>query len=147
MDGFAEVRGLRLCFIDLADLCALPKIIFIFSAISGMVAVGLGAFGAHALKAKLQAEGTLDTFQTAVQYQFYHTLALLAIGILMTKHAENWLTYSGYAMMAGVVIFSGSLYLLCFTGHKWLGAITPIGGVGFILGWLFLLLAVLKIQF
>lgn len=112
-----------------------------------MIAVGLGAFGAHALKPKLEAEGTLATFQTAVQYQFFHTLALLFIGLMMTKYSQSWLTYSGYAMMVGVVIFSGSLYLLCFTGQKWLGAITPIGGVGFIIGWLFLLLAILKLNF
>lgn len=125
----------------------MPKIIFIFSSISGLIAVGLGAFGAHAFKTKLEAEGTLATFQTAVQYQFFHTLALMGIGILLTKYSESWLNYSGYAMMAGVLIFSGSLYILCFTGQKWLGAITPIGGVGFILGWFFLLLAVLKINF
>jgi len=125
----------------------MPKLIFIFSSISGIIAVGLGAFGAHALKAKLEAEGTLATFQTAVQYQFFHTLALLIIGLLINRYAQSWLTYSGYAMMAGVVIFSGSLYLLCFTGQKWLGAITPIGGVGFILGWFFLLLAVIKLNF
>lgn len=112
-----------------------------------MLAVGLGAFGAHALKAKLEAEGTLATFQTAVHYQFYHTLALLAIGILITKYPSQWLTYSGYSMMLGLIIFSGSLYILCFTGMKWLGAITPIGGLAFIVGWACLLLAVMKIQF
>jgi uncharacterized membrane protein YgdD (TMEM256/DUF423 family) len=120
------------------------KLIFIFSSLSGMIAVGLGAFGAHALKAKLDAEGTLATFQTAVQYQFYHTLGLLAIGILMTRMDSPWLNYSAYGMMAGIVVFSGSLYTLCFTGMKWLGAITPIGGLGFILGWGFLFLAVMK---
>lgn len=112
-----------------------------------MLAVGLGAFGAHALKAKLEADGTLATFQTAVHYQFYHTLALLAIGILMTKYSSQWLNYSGYSMMLGLIIFSGSLYILCFTGMKWLGAITPIGGLAFIVGWACLLLAVMKIQF
>jgi uncharacterized membrane protein YgdD (TMEM256/DUF423 family) len=120
------------------------KLIFIFSSISGMIAVGLGAFGAHALKAKLEAEGTLATFQTAVQYQFYHTLALLFIGLLMMRLESPWLNYSAYGMMAGILIFSGSLYILCFTGIKWMGAITPIGGLGFILGWGFLFLAVMK---
>ena len=98
------------------------KLIFIFSSLSGMIAVGLGAFGAHALKAKLEAEGTLATFQTAVQYQFYHTLALLAIGLLMMRFESPWLNYSAYGMMVGMLVFSGSLYLLCFTGIKWLGA-------------------------
>jgi uncharacterized membrane protein YgdD (TMEM256/DUF423 family) len=120
------------------------KLIFIFSSISGMIAVGLGAFGAHALKAKLEAEGTLATFQTAVQYQFYHTLALLFIGLLMMRLESPWLNYSAYGMMAGILIFSGSLYILCFTGIKWMGAITPIGGLGFILGWGFLFLVVMK---
>ncbi|WP_436515724.1 DUF423 domain-containing protein [Ekhidna sp. To15] len=120
------------------------KFFIIISAISGMLAVGLGAFGAHALKAKLTAEGTLDTFQTAVQYQFYHTLALLAIALLMTKMESTWLNYAGYSMTFGILIFSGSLYILCFTGMKWLGAITPIGGLLFIAGWFFLLLTALK---
>lgn len=125
----------------------MPKLLFIFSSISGIIAVSLGAFGAHALKTKLEADGTLATFQTAVQYQFYHTLALLAIGILMTRYPNQWLTYSGYSMMIGTIIFSGSLYVLCFTGQKWLGAITPVGGLGFMVGWAFLFLSVLKIQF
>ena len=125
----------------------MPKLLFIFSSLSGMLAVGLGAFGAHALKAKLEAEGTLATFQTAVQYQFYHTLALLAIGLLMLQFPHAWLTYSAYAMMVGLVIFSGSLYVLCFTGMKWLGAITPIGGLAFIVGWGCLLVFALKQAF
>ena len=123
------------------------KFILVFASISGILAVILGAFGAHALKAKLEAEGTLATFQTAVQYQFHHTLALLAIGMLMAKYSNTSLAYSGYSMMVGLIVFSGSLYILCFTGIKWLGAITPIGGLAFILGWVFLLAAVLKIQF
>ncbi|WP_462250951.1 DUF423 domain-containing protein [Ekhidna sp.] len=120
------------------------KLFLIISSISGMLAVMLGAFGAHALKDKLQSEGNLDTFQTAVQYQFYHTLALLGIAFLLTKYESQWLNYAGYSMSFGILIFSGSLYILCFTGIKWLGAITPIGGLLFILGWAFLLTAALK---
>lgn len=120
------------------------KLFLIIVSISGMVSVALGAFGAHALKAKLTADGTLDTFQTAVQYQFYHTLALLGIALLLTKHESQWLNYAGYSMSFGILIFSGSLYILCFTGIKWLGAITPIGGTLFILGWFFLLLTAMK---
>ncbi|WP_421764800.1 DUF423 domain-containing protein [Ekhidna sp.] len=120
------------------------KLFLIISSISGLLAVALGAFGAHALKDKLQASGTLDTFQTAVQYQFYHTLALLAIAFLMTKYESLWLNYAGYSMTFGILIFSGSLYILCFTGMKWLGAITPIGGLLFILGWVFLLVTAVK---
>jgi uncharacterized membrane protein YgdD (TMEM256/DUF423 family) len=123
------------------------KLTLIFSAMSGMTAVGLGAFGAHALKAKLEASGLLNTYHTAVQYQFYHTLGLLAIGLLMTKYSNQWLNYSSYAMMVGITIFSGSLYVLSMTGSKWLGAITPIGGLALILGWVCLLMACLKIEF
>jgi uncharacterized membrane protein YgdD (TMEM256/DUF423 family) len=120
------------------------KLFLIISSISGILAVGFGAFGAHALKDKLQSEGTLDTFQTAVQYQFYHTLALLGIAFLLTKYQSQWLHYAGFSMTFGILIFSGSLYILCLTGMKWLGAITPIGGLLFILGWVFLLLTALK---
>ncbi|MEQ6165915.1 DUF423 domain-containing protein [Ekhidna sp. MALMAid0563] len=120
------------------------KLFLVISSIFGMLSVALGAFGAHALKDKLQSDGTLDTYQTAVQYQFYHTLALLAITLLMTKYESQWLNYAGYSMTFGILIFSGSLYVLCFTGMKWMGAITPIGGLLFIAGWLFLLLTALK---
>jgi len=123
------------------------KLTFIFSAISGMISVGLGAFGAHALKGKLEATGYLATYQTAVQYQFYHTLALLAIALLMTKFSNQWLNNASYLMMTGIIIFSGSLYVLSLSGVKWLGAITPLGGLALILGWGCLLIACLKLEF
>ena len=122
----------------------MPKLFLIFASISGFLSVALGAFGAHALKAKLTAEGTIDTYQTAVQYQFYHTLALLGIALLMTRIESSWLHYAGYSMTFGIVIFSGSLYLLCFTGMKWLGAITPIGGLFFLAGWACILITAIK---
>lgn len=122
----------------------MTKVFLLFASLSGIVSVSLGAFGAHALKSKLTQNNVLDTYQTAVQYQFYHTLALLFIGLLAMKIESNWLQYSGWMMMGGILIFSGSLYILCFTGMKWLGAITPIGGLCFILGWLFLFLSVIK---
>lgn len=120
------------------------KLFLQFAAISGFIAVCLGAFGAHALKDKLESAGYLETFHTAVAYQFYHTLALLAIGLLSMKYPSSLITYSGYAMMNGMLIFSGSLYLLCFTGTKWLGAVTPIGGLSFLAGWILLFVAVVK---
>jgi len=104
----------------------------------------IGAFGAHALRATLEAQGRLDTFETAVKYQFYHTLALLAIGLLMSKMNQRLLGYAGYAMTGGIIIFSGSLYVLCLTGIRWLGAITPIGGVLMIVGWALLFWAVAR---
>lgn len=121
------------------------KLFFQLSALSGVIAVCFGAFGAHALKEKLTASGLFDTYQTAVSYQFYHTLALLAIGILSLKYPSAWINYAGISMSAGILIFSGSLYLLCFTGMKWLGAITPIGGIAFIVGWLLLFVAAVKL--
>lgn len=120
------------------------KLFLQFAAMSGTIAVALGAFGAHALKDKLTQSGTLETYQTAVSYQFYHTLALLGIGLFALKYPSNWINYSGIGMMIGVIVFSGSLYILCFTGIKWLGAITPIGGLAFIIGWLMLFMAILK---
>lgn len=120
------------------------KLVLTIASISGIISVGLGAFGAHALKSRLEETGLLSTYQTAVQYQFYHTLALLLIGVLMLKMESQWLTLSSYAMIAGLILFSGSLYFLCFSSMKWLGIVTPFGGLGFILGWFFLLLAALK---
>ncbi len=120
------------------------KLFLTLASISGIIAVGMGAFGAHAFKAKLVSNGYLDTFQTAVQYQFYHTLVLLVIATMAMKLDSNWLNNAGYSMSLGILIFSGSLYILCFSGLKWLGAITPIGGLAFILGWFFLLLTGIK---
>ena len=114
-------------------------------AILGFLGVALGAFGAHALRATLTASGRLDTFETAVKYQFYHALALLAVGILLwiaqndpafrKLQAVQYLTWSGNLFLAGVLVFSGSLYVLCATNITWLGAITPLGGVLLLAGW------------
>ncbi|MEP5611727.1 MAG: DUF423 domain-containing protein [Cyclobacteriaceae bacterium] len=125
----------------------MAKLVLIFAAISGALSVGLGAFGAHALKSKLESFGNLATYNTAVQYQFYHTLALLVIGLLMTKYSNQWLNMSSYFMMGGLLIFSGALYILAVTNIKWLGAITPIGGLGLIMGWICLALALWQIKF
>ena len=107
------------------------------AAIFGVLAVGIGAFGAHGLKPMLLETGRLDTFETAVKYHFYHTLALFALGIL-AKVQTDWksLSLSFWGFTLGILIFSGSLYALCLVGITWLGAITPIGGVAFILGWM-----------
>lgn len=113
------------------------KKIIQLAGISGALAVGIGAFGAHGLESLLIQNGRLETFQTAVQYHFYHTLALLGIGIL-GKAIPNWkgISLSAWCMILGILIFSGSLYVLCLTGITWLGAITPLGGLAFILGWM-----------
>ena len=122
----------------------MARIFLTIAGISGALSVGLGAFGAHALKDFLTKNDLSDTFETAVRYQFYHTLALLGIALLMQHLDQKLLLWSGWAFVSGMTIFSGSLYLLVFTQVKWLGAITPIGGVGLILGWIFLALAAYK---
>ena len=112
------------------------KQILQLAGISGALAVGLGAFGAHSLEALLIQNGRLDTFQTAVNYHFYHTLALLGIGVLaIVKPDWKGVTFSAWCMVLGILIFSGSLYVLSLSDITWLGAITPLGGLAFILGW------------
>jgi uncharacterized membrane protein YgdD (TMEM256/DUF423 family) len=112
------------------------KQILQIAGLSGAIAVGLGAFGAHSLEALLIQNGRLDTFQTAVNYHFYHTLALLGIGILATVKPDwKGIAFAAWCMILGILIFSGSLYVLSLSGITWLGAITPLGGVAFILGW------------
>ncbi len=112
------------------------------AAILGAISVGIGAFGAHALKNMLTESNRLDTFDTAVKYLFYHTLALLAVGILQQFSTSKYLNYAGFSFLAGILIFSGSLFLICFTGIKTFGAIAPIGGTCLIIGWICLFLAV-----
>lgn len=113
-------------------------------AIIGGLAVAIGAFGAHALKQFLVDAGREDTFQLAVRYQFYHALALLATGLIMTQSSGKVLRFSSLFFVLGVIIFCGSLYGLCFTGFRMLGAITPLGGVFFILGWALLGIGIYK---
>lgn len=120
------------------------KTVLITAGILGAISVGIGAFGAHSLQDTLTANGRMDTFETAVKYQFYHTLALFLLGILMMNSDQNYFNYAAYAFIAGILIFSGSLYTLSLTNITKLGAITPIGGLGFILGWIFLVLGVSK---
>lgn len=104
-------------------------------AIMSGLAVALGAFGAHGLKARLGPD-LLEIFETGVRYHFYHALALLALACAPASLWQSRLTgYGAWALTVGIVIFSGSLYLLAVTNTRWLGAITPIGGVSFLIGW------------
>jgi uncharacterized membrane protein YgdD (TMEM256/DUF423 family) len=113
-------------------------------ALFAAVAVICGAFGAHFLKTKLSAEG-LQTFETAVRYQFYHAFALLATGILYKEFPNKLLKWAGNLFIAGIILFSGSLYILCgVQSLKWIGAITPFGGLCFITGWILLAAALTK---
>ena len=122
------------------------KLFLSSGAILGFLGVGLGAFGAHALRASLEAAGRFDTFETAVRYQFYHALALVAVGILLqlpttAPVAAKYYSWAGYAYLLGVIIFSGSLYAICFTGITKFGAVAPIGGLLMSAGWALLLRA------
>lgn len=112
----------------------------IIAAINGFVSVAAGAFGAHALKKRLEPE-LLDIFEVGVRYQMYHALALLAAAWMIAQYPSRAAVGSAWCFLAGIVIFSGSLYVLSLSGVRWLGAITPIGGVLFLVGWLLLGLA------
>ena len=99
------------------------------------LAVLLGAFGAHSLKTHLSAD-MMAVYQTGLQYHLFHALGLLAVGFALKQIGDSaWLRWSGWLMLAGIVIFSGSLYVLSATGWKWLGAVTPLGGLSFIVAW------------
>lgn len=118
----------------------------IAGAINAFLAVAFGAFGAHALKEKL-SDKYLAIWETAVQYQMYHAIGLIVIGILMSPNIighVSQLSWSGYLMLAGIVIFSGSLYVLSLSGIGILGAVTPIGGVAFLIAWILVIVAVVK---
>ena len=109
--------------------------VLVAGAVLGLLGVALGAFGAHALKPYLVVTGRLETFETAVKYQFYHALALILISVFMLLKSHRFLNIAATLMFSGVVIFSGSLYILCLTDVGILGAVTPIGGVLMIAGW------------
>ena len=116
------------------------------AALSEFLAVGLGAFAAHGLKARLAPE-MLAVFQTGVQYQMYHALALLGVVALLKFVGHNiWLQTGGVLFIIGTLLFSGSLYGLALGGPRLLGPITPLGGVCFLLGWLSLLVAAIKLK-
>jgi uncharacterized membrane protein YgdD (TMEM256/DUF423 family) len=113
----------------------MDRVFFTLGGICGLLGVALGAFGAHALKARVDAD-LLMTFEVGVRYQMYHAIALLAVGWAHTRWPGGVLTASGWLFVIGTVLFSGSLYALTFSGLRWLGAITPLGGLALIAGWL-----------
>lgn len=117
------------------------KLFLIVGSVAMALAVALGAFGAHGLKNMLTDE-MLDIFETGVSYHFYHAIGLLVVGVI-AQHIPNssLLQWSGWLLGAGILIFSGSLYILSIFGIRWLGAITPIGGLCFIAGWFILAIA------
>ena len=113
----------------------MDRLFFGLGALSAFIGVALGAFAAHGLKVRLDP-AMLATFETGVRYQMYHALGLLAVGWACTRWPGWATTSSGWLFVAGTVLFSGSLYLLALTGERWLGAVTPIGGLAFLAGWL-----------
>jgi uncharacterized membrane protein YgdD (TMEM256/DUF423 family) len=122
------------------------RVFIAIGALSGCLAVAAGAFGAHALRGRISPE-MLDVFQTGATYQMYHALALVGVGILLGRFSIDgsvWLSAGGWLFVAGTVLFSGSLYLLSLTGTTWLGAITPLGGLAFLAGWLALAIGILR---
>jgi uncharacterized membrane protein YgdD (TMEM256/DUF423 family) len=121
----------------------MDRLFFALGCLSGFLGVALGAFGAHALKGRLDAD-LLATFEVGVRYQMVHALALLAVGWACTRWPGALVNASGWLFVAGSVIFSGSLYALSLTGLRWLGAITPLGGLGLLAGWLCLAWAVAR---
>lgn len=121
----------------------MERLFFAAGAIAGFLAVALGAFGAHALKSRLSAD-MLNVFEVGVRYHLYHALALLAAAWACSRWPGQLTSASGWLFLMGIIVFSGSLYLLSITGLRWLGAITPIGGLTLLSGWVCLLLAVIK---
>jgi len=117
------------------------RLFLFFGGLFGGLGVFLGAFGAHTLKARLTPE-LLATFETGVRYQIYHALALLAVALLYgSQPVKGLMTASGWLFVVGTLLFSGSLYVLVLGGVRWLGAITPVGGAAFIIGWFCLAVA------
>jgi uncharacterized membrane protein YgdD (TMEM256/DUF423 family) len=121
------------------------KIWLISGAIFGFLSVSLGAFGAHSLKSALNDYGK-SIYEKAVLYQMFHALTLFAVGLLQHLFKQIPFSPSGYGFLVGILLFSGSLYALAITGMKWLGAITPIGGLSFLFGWAWLIFAISKIR-
>lgn len=113
----------------------MDRLFFVLGSLSALIGVGLGAFAAHILKGRL-APDMLATFETGARYQMYHALGLLAVAWAATRWPGTAVTAAGWLFVAGTLLFSGSLYLLSATGQRWLGAITPLGGLCFLLGWL-----------
>lgn len=119
------------------------KLLALLGSFFACLAVILGAFGAHALKERL-SEPFLNAFEVGVRYQFYHALALILVALLIPHFASPWIERGGFVLATGTVIFSFSLYALALTGIKGLGAITPIGGVVLVLGWILVMVGLWK---
>ncbi|HYF38222.1 MAG TPA: DUF423 domain-containing protein [Gemmatimonadales bacterium] len=118
----------------------MDRVFFLLGALSALISVAAGAFGAHALRHRLPAEA-LTVFETAARYQMYHALALLGTAWAASRWPGTLPVWAGWCFVVGTLVFCGSLYALALTGIRWLGAVTPIGGVAFLMGWLCLVLS------
>jgi uncharacterized membrane protein YgdD (TMEM256/DUF423 family) len=121
----------------------MDRVFFGLGAVSAMFAVGAGAFGAHALRARISPEH-LAIFETGARYQIYHALALLAVAWAVSRWPGSLPVFAGWLFVLGSILFPGSLYLLALTGARWWGAVTPIGGLAFLGGWVCLLLTAVR---
>ncbi len=122
----------------------MAKLFLALGCINALLVVLIGAFGAHALKARLTVEN-MAVFQTGVQYHFYHAVGLILLGLIALQiPITPYLRWSGWLMLVGIILFSGSLYALSITNIRWLGMITPLGGTAFILAWLLLTIGIMK---
>ena len=121
----------------------MSKLILMTASILLALAVAIGAFGAHGLKSHISVE-MIQIYKTGVEYHFYHALGLLFIGVLSVSYPSGLLNWSAILLAVGIILFSGSLYVLAITGINWLGAITPFGGLCFIAGWVLLFITVWK---
>ncbi|WP_193556973.1 DUF423 domain-containing protein [Salicibibacter halophilus] len=123
----------------------MAKTLLAIGAAMGALAVAIGAFGAHGLEGRV-SERMLENYQTGVQYHMFHALGIIAVGLTATVIGGSALLgWAGGLMLFGTIVFSGSLYTMALTGMTWLGAITPIGGVAFITGWILLMIAAFKL--
>jgi uncharacterized membrane protein YgdD (TMEM256/DUF423 family) len=123
---------------------AVSRLFLALGGAAALLAVALGAFGAHALKSRLSPE-MLAVWHTGIEYHALHALGLLAVGIVaLNLPGSSLVRWAGWIMLAGIVLFSGSLYLLALSGERWLGAVTPVGGLAFLAAWALFVAAVLK---
>lgn len=122
----------------------ISKLFLLLGAVNATLGVMLGAFGAHGLKARITTE-MLSVYQTGVHYHLFHALGLFVVGLAATQIIDSvYLKWSGWLMLMGIILFSGSLYVLSVSGLRWLGMITPIGGMAFIVAWILFVVAIIK---
>lgn len=143
MDPETKATSIHLHYVPAIREIAVKLNWFAVGAIAGAIGVTLGAFGAHALKSRVTEE-LLHVFEVGVRYQMYHALALFAVAWAASRWPGGWVNASGWLFTFGILVFSGSLYLMTLSGARWLGAITPVGGLCFILGWIALAVAALR---